>query len=792
MVTKFFSSNKFPLFIAITVQLIDLLSFTSRKVQPILPTGNNAVLDWIYANQQTINIFFISSIVLAFLTFLLRSDTRVQRGFIIILFLICGWFHTSWILLVLYPLLFSFEKMPKSPKTQKQFSDGSLGYLTLATVLGAFLLMTQQIPYPHVKTDQWLYIHGLSTIYLSLLVSGFLFFYWIWNLICNRIKTFELLFPGVRLFGIITLLFIVFAYYANVQFNPIIKQFSLFQVPYMISGLLVSLIFLLVGPIEGSYRFSGQLFFICHSYVSRRFWIKFILAGMVIRETFGWFVRADKNFLTIFVYDLVNAFFPFFAFWISLGFIFTITKRFAHFRFYKPVPYLILIFSLTIPFLYLTEGWTYQLDLNRPSARFYTKNSRAIIKTIGINTDRESEKKLKILVSGMEQFQNAKDLSMAEVMQHDYQRPVVSPPILSKTPNIFIFVTDGTYAGHLQVYGYHKKNSVNLVKFAKESVLFKHFYSSSSATFAALGSLLTGKYIGNFPDRTATNQKTICDLLNKKKYIGFFATTFGSASISNTAKNLCYQHTKLSYQGISKTDWEKIADAHQKYPNQPIFSYFHVKGGHDPWSQPEKDLIFGSGKIDQYDALLYKMDRQFGEMIQKIKTMGRYENSIIIFIGDHGIGLGKHLDQVSYDKLYNVNIQIPFIVKVPGITPSVIDNFYSMVDVLPSLEELLGLKVSQNPHGISFVPELIEKRETNHRCVFSVATYRDRIAQQCSSGEKIYYNRSQGWVEVFNTKKDHYELESIINQYSDTQFDQLTKPLQKFLAFGKETYAKPF
>ena len=142
--------------------------------------------------------------------------------------------------------------------------------------------------------------------------------------------------------------------------------------------------------------------------------------------------------------------------------------------------------------------------------------------------------------------------------------------------------------------------------------------------------------------------------------------------------------------------------------NKPLFVYLHIKGGHDPWILNDEEKIFGKNKIDIYDALLHKSDKQFLKFLEEIKKLGIYDKSIIIFTSDHGIGLGKHLDQASYSRLFNVNINIPFLIKYPGILPSRVKNIYSLVDVRTSLEDMLGIKSNEKTHGMSFKNDLIE------------------------------------------------------------------------------------
>ena len=158
----------------------------------------------------------------------------------------------------------------------------------------------------------------------------------------------------------------------------------------------------------------------------------------------------------------------------------------------------------------------------------------------------------------------------------------------------------------------------------------------------------------------------------------------------------------MSYHGTKDSDWERIKETIEESPDRPIFVYFHLLGGHDPWELPEDELIFGKEVKDIYDAHLFKADREFGNILERIKELGLYEDSIIIFSSDHGVGLDKHRGLASYSRTDNANLQIPFLIKLPGVSALEVSNIYSLIDVRPSLEELLGIEHDEVLHGISF------------------------------------------------------------------------------------------
>ena len=57
------------------------------------------------------------------------------------------------------------------------------------------------------------------------------------------------------------------------------------------------------------------------------------------------------------------------------------------------------------------------------------------------------------------------------------------------------------------------------------------------------------------------------------------------------------------------------------------------------------------------------MNMPYEVILERIKELGLYEDSIIIFSSDHGVGLDKQRGLASYSRTYNANLQIPFLIK---------------------------------------------------------------------------------------------------------------------------------
>ena len=558
----------------------------------------------------------------------------------------------------------------------------------------------------------------------------------------------------------------------------------------MVSGLLCNFLLLIIGRIQLSVSFFSQLNSLHESLTHSNFWIKAPLIIFFFRELYGWLHQTGQNLLIEFIYDVLNVIFPIFCFWLVLGIIVKFVERIGNPVFYKLIATILIILAIIPGVFFYKKNWTINLELNRLSSRFYANRSRNILSSIGLDLEREQSEKAVNLKKSIKELSLESRPDLRDVFKNYSKNDsnTKANDYYLNPPNIFVILSDSTYARRLSVYGHSKNTSPVLEKFAKEAVIFKNFFSTSSATFQGVASLFTGKYIGNYPTLSSETRDTLCLSFKKRNYKFLLSTVINTVTFSDQESH-CHQESALSYLGTKDSDWKKIKDTIEESADRPLFVYFHLLGGHDPFDLPEDELIFGKEVKDIYDALLFKADREFGNILERIKELGLYENSIIIFSSDHGVGLEKQRGYAAYSRTYNANLQIPFLIKLPGVSTSEVSNIYSLIDVRPSLEELLGIKHDEILHGISFVSELKSKQRYKDRCIFGIATYQEFFSMQCSTGVKIIYQRDYEFVDIFNSFNDPWELTSLVNEYNEENFEILARPFVKFMAYGKDTYA---
>jgi len=133
----------------------------------------------------------------------------------------------------------------------------------------------------------------------------------------------------------------------------------------------------------------------------------------------------------------------------------------------------------------------------------------------------------------------------------------------------------------------------------------------------------------------------------------------------------------------------------------------HRNGGYE--SQAEPHAAFAS--------MVHLLDKQVGEILNKLEDLGLSDNTIVLFTSDNGPHLEGGADPDFFDSngplqgykrdLYEGGIRVPMIASWPTkIKAGQTDHISAFWDVLPTLTELTGAPTPEDIDGISFLPTL--------------------------------------------------------------------------------------
>jgi N-acetylglucosamine-6-sulfatase len=159
---------------------------------------------------------------------------------------------------------------------------------------------------------------------------------------------------------------------------------------------------------------------------------------------------------------------------------------------------------------------------------------------------------------------------------------------------------------------------------------------------------------------------------------------------------------------------------------------------------------------------LQSVDRSFAAVVDKIRSLGKLDNTLIVYTSDNGYLWGEH-GLWAKNKAYEESALLPFVVLMPGVAPRVDTHFVSpILDLGATLYELAG--VSRKTDGRSLVP-LLRNPSAAWRTEFFLENYAssadgNAIWGGLRSGRWKYVKYWTGEEELYDLVNDPYELES--------------------------------
>ena len=182
------------------------------------------------------------------------------------------------------------------------------------------------------------------------------------------------------------------------------------------------------------------------------------------------------------------------------------------------------------------------------------------------------------------------------------------------------------------------------------------------------------------------------------------------------------------------------------------------------------------GFYKRYCEALNSVDDSIGAVVEQLKKMGIYEETLVIYMGDNGFMFGEH---GLFDKrvAYETSSRVPMLMQCPAIIEggSVVEHVVANIDIAPTVMQAMGLKKPPHMDGQSFLPlaQLPEtqRREIPWRDYFLYVYYWEQNYPQTPThfslrGEQYKYTTYYGlWDtdELFDIKADPQEQNNLIH-----------------------------
>jgi arylsulfatase A-like enzyme len=290
---------------------------------------------------------------------------------------------------------------------------------------------------------------------------------------------------------------------------------------------------------------------------------------------------------------------------------------------------------------------------------------------------------------------------------------------ISKKPqNVILITIDTLRADALSVYG-SKTPTPFMQQFAESAAVFDHAFTSAPITLPAHTSLLTGMYPPSHGVRHngVYKAQSSLTLLSELAHNAGFATAafVGAAPLaSNYGLNQGFDVYDDSFppppnqQGMfayAERNAEQVRLAAQNWlsnlpQSKSFFLWMHFFDPHHPY------LTHGYSGLTPYQQEVEYTDHQLGEFFVFLKQHQLDSNNLVVITADHGEAFEEH-GEISHSLfVYNTTLRIPLMISGPGIESRRIPDLVRIIDMSPTIAEIMGWKFQIAIDGVSLMPLL--------------------------------------------------------------------------------------
>jgi len=324
--------------------------------------------------------------------------------------------------------------------------------------------------------------------------------------------------------------------------------------------------------------------------------------------------------------------------------------------------------------------------------------------------------------------------------------------------NVLLIGADTLRADRLSALGYERETTPNLAALADECVRFSGARSQAPWTLPSFSSILTSLYPsthgagrGGHDEWEPIDPTTLAlaEVLSRNGWetVGIVANGLVSPRYGLDQGFDSYR-TVWAMESVA-ADLPRVVDFVEAHQRTPWFLFWHIMDPHLPYQTeegfreaftdgdyrgrfaggrrgpsvpfhvldprpgrrwfthegppPAPDLAQEDRRFvsDYYDAEIAEMDAGIGELFDALRASGQWERTVIAFVADHGEGLGDHDHYHHGYTLFDDQVHVPMLLRIPGQHEGlVIDRPVATIDLAPTILGALGIPVPASFQGV--------------------------------------------------------------------------------------------
>lgn len=316
---------------------------------------------------------------------------------------------------------------------------------------------------------------------------------------------------------------------------------------------------------------------------------------------------------------------------------------------------------------------------------------------------------------GIDRLKEQYDLS-STTLSPIWEEPVEEPPALkakldavrkNQKLNVLVYYVDTLRAD----VAFDPRVMPAVSEFNQKSLQFMRAYASGSDTARSLPALTTGRYVPKQGDE---------DIIQTARAHGYKTTLV----IPQSAHDFVRKEVKgfhfdeavevLDYAAVRTDVWGYGADRPSAGPivdqllewlkqnkERDFFVWAFNFDQHNWREISDKYIADGAQKFSmpvtsgrgRYEIVARSIDAEFGRLLKGLDDLGLSKDTMVLFVSDHGEGLGRDGFWVHSIFLWESLVKVPLAIRIPGVEPKVVWDEVSLVDLAPTLARFFNPKI---------------------------------------------------------------------------------------------------
>lgn len=344
------------------------------------------------------------------------------------------------------------------------------------------------------------------------------------------------------------------------------------------------------------------------------------------------------------------------------------------------------------------------------------------------------------------------------------------PTVLRSGPrrpgaSLVLITVDALRAEQMGVYGQSRRTTPNLDAWARGAAVFEQAYCPIPHTSFSLASLMTGTYLAS-EHRVAPHRRyrTLPEVLRR---YGFKTAAFFPPAVFYIDREAFtdfekdrfgFEYVKFEYLDAQRRVDQALAFLDEQR-GQRVFLWLHFFEAHEPY-ELHAGFDFGKRALDRYHSEVAYVDHHLGRFLSALAR--ERPEAVVALTADHGEEFGEHGGHYHGNALYEPQVRVPLVIRVPGLDARRVGGSpVQTIDLPVTLLGLLDLPLPATMRGRDLGPWLVGE---DPRRLLPVFAEIDQKRMAAHGSEKLICDFARDFCELYDLKTDPEERRNLVDR----------------------------